>query len=95
MQIKKSMTTMSLVSQQSRDSQSNQGQADDAHQKRKKEKQYVSLNANTTPEETNENDPTRILTEPNSCDKGNGTEYLDKQNDLQDIEKCVPYSSLS
>ena len=86
---------MSLVSQQSRDSQSNQVQTDDTHQKRKKEKLYVSLSANTTPEETHENDdPTRILTGPNSCDKGKGTEYTDTQNDLQDIEKGLPNPNL-
>ena len=88
------MTTMSLFSQQSRDSQSNQVQTDDAHQKRKKEKLYISLNANTTSEETHENDPTRILTGPNSCDKGKGTEYTDTQNDLQDIEKGLPNPNL-
>ena len=86
---------MSLVSQQSRDSQSNRVPSENTHQRRKKEKMYASVNANTTPAETHDNDdPTWILTEPNPCDKVNGTEHTDTQDDLQDIQKGVPYPSL-
>ena len=87
---------MSLVSQQSRDSQSNQVPSDDTHQRRKKEKMYESANVNTTLGETHDNDdPTWILNEPNPCDKVNGTEHTDTQNDLQDIQKGAPFSLTS